>query len=101
MPFAARDIREQNAPARSTFGNETRHEVLPSGGAKISRDRTLALVQPGPVNAGTVVGDRPTVIVGGAADGVDAYHLGAELSQGHAGQGNGHEAGDLHDPDAR
>jgi hypothetical protein len=39
------------------------------------------------------------VVVGGAADRVDAHHLCAELAQRHTRQWHRHEAGYLDDPD--
>ena len=94
MPLPPSDIGDQHA----AVGDQPLHQILPFGRAHVGGDRTLALVQPGPVDAVAVVGERPAVVVGGAADRVDADHLGAELGQRHPGQRHRDEAGDLDDP---
>ena len=95
MPFAPYHIGDQHA----AVGDQPLHEVLALRGADVGRHGPLALVQPGPVDAGAVVGDRPAVVVGRAADRVDPHHLGAELAQRHTRQRHRDEAGDLDDPD--
>ncbi len=94
MPFAPCHIRDQHA----AVGNQSPHEVLALRRTEVGRHGPLALVQPGPVDARPVVGDRPAVVVGRAADRVDPHHLGAELTQRHPRKRDGDEAGDLDDP---
>ena len=97
MPLPPCNIGDEH-PGRS---NQLPNQVLPIGRTHVDLHRPLTLVQPGPVDAGAAGGQRPAVIVGRPADGVDADHLGAELGQGHAGQWHRDETGDLDDPDAR
>ena len=94
MPLASSHIGDQDA----AVGDQALDEVLPVLRAHVHGDGTLALVESGPVDAVAVLGHRPAVIVGGAADRVDADDLGTQLRQRHAGQRHRDEAGDLDDP---
>ena len=79
MPFAPCHIRDQH----TAVGDQALHEVLAFGRPQVGRHGPLALVQPRPVDARPVVGDRPAVVVGRAADRVHPHHLGTELTQRH------------------
>ena len=94
MPFAPGHIRDQHPGV----GDQPLHEMLALGGPEVGGDGPFALVQPGPVDAGALLGDRPAEVVGGAADRIDPHHLRTELTERHAGQRHRDEAGDLDDP---
>ena len=96
MPLPPGHIGDQHA----AVDDELRHQVLALLAAHIDSHRLFALIETSPVNAVTGVGQRPAVIVGGTADGVDADHLGAECGQRHPGQWHRDEAGDLDDADS-
>ena len=68
----------------------------PSGRGEVEGDRLLALVQPLPVEARPVVGERPAAEVRPAADVVEADHLGAHLRQIEPAGRRGHERRALH-----
>jgi hypothetical protein len=93
MPLPARDIRDQHA----AVGDQPLHQVLACLRAEVGRDGALALVQARPVDAVAVAGDGPPVIVGRAADRIDADHLGPQLAQRHRRQRHRDETGDLDD----
>ena len=94
MPLPPNHISDEHA----ALGDQALYQVLTLGRAHVRRNGSLALVQPRPVDADPVLGERPPVIVGRTVDRVDADHLGAQLGQGHPGQWHGDEAGDLDDP---
>ncbi len=98
VPVPADDVGDQDAAPRAAFGDEPGDQLLTVGAAHVDGDRALALVQPGPVDALAVVGQRPAAVVRGAADGVHPDHLGTELGQRHPGQRHRHETRDLDDP---
>jgi hypothetical protein len=88
----AHRVGEQDPPVRAWGGDQPGDELLAARRAEIDRDRALALVQARPVQAGAIGRARPPGLVGGAADRVDADHVGTELSQRHPAQRRGDEA---------
>ena len=98
-PGPADRVGQHDPAARPGGGHQVGQEALALGVAEVQRDRLLALVQPGPVDAGPGRGQGPAVLVARAADRVDPDDLGTELGQGQAAQRRGHEAGDLQDPE--
>ena len=65
------------------------------------RDRPLALVEAGPVEADVVVGDGPALVVEAAADGVEADDVGAELGEREPAERRGDERRSLDDAQSR
>ena len=73
---------ERNSPASSPGAViSVGRELAALGRDEVDRDRALPLVEPGPVEADAVVGDRPALVVEAAADGVEADDVGAELRE--------------------
>src|SRR4029079_14229298 len=64
-------------------------------------DRTLPLLETGPVETDAVVGDRPALVVETTADGVEADDVGAELSEGESAERSGDERRSLDHAQAR
>ena len=95
MPLSPSDIGDQHA----TVDDQLLNEPLALLAAHVDGHRALALIESGPVDAVAGVGQGPPVIVRGAADRIDADHLGAERGKCHPGQRHRDEAGDLDDPD--
>ena len=94
MPFPPHHIRHEHAGV----DDQALDHVLSLRRAHVRRHGTLALVQSRPVDARPVIGNRPAVIIRGAADRVDPDDFGTELGQSHPGQRHRDETGNLHDP---
>lgn len=61
----------------------------------------LPLFQASPVDALTLIGDRPTVVVRSATDEIDSDDPGPELGECQAVEGSSDEAGNLDDTESR
>ena len=89
QPAAHGEVGQEQPRVGARGADQLADQLLPARRAKVDRDRALALVEPGPEEAGAVVGHRPAVAVEAAADRVEADHVGPELGQRHPSQRRG------------
>ncbi|RFZ08889.1 hypothetical protein DE4381_02078 [Mycobacterium marinum] len=82
------------------FQDEALDQPLSCCRAQIDGGRTLALVQPGPVDRCAAGRQGPAADIGGTADRVDADNLRTQLAQRHAAQRRRDEAGYLYNANA-
>ena len=90
------DVGQKHAGILAGRRDECPHELPTLWLANVDSDRSLALVQSGPVEAPPLRHDRQPRVVNAAPDHVDADDVRAELRQGHAGQRRGDEGRALH-----
>jgi hypothetical protein len=95
-----RKVRHEDAAALAGRGDQVLQHLAALRAAHVDLDRTLALVEGGPVQALAVPVDRHAGGVDVAADRIDADHLGAQLREREAAQRGRDERGEFDDPQA-
>src|SRR5699024_2521623 len=96
QPPTGRQIRDE----RPRLGDEVGGDLLPLFRLQVERDRTLPLNQRRPVDARTVIADRPPIRIDVPTHRVDANDISTELSERHRAQWGCDESGDLDDLEA-
>ena len=76
---ARRVVGQKNAPIRAGFANQGADQLAPLFLPRIDRDRFLALVQPGPIKAPSLVIQRPSPVIHAATHRIEPNNLGAKL----------------------